>query len=722
MLYDSTNALGFGAITSAFKYLLIGAFLWICAGWAAVAQSSPPPALIADQVRYDANSDSLIATGNVQIFFENRVLEASKVEYQNATGQIVADGPLTLRDGNTTTILGSSAEIDGELRSALLYGARLVLAENFQFAADKARKVNDRFTVLDRSVASACQICNRDDVPVWLIRARRIVHDAETRTVHFEGARFEFLGVPIAYFPYFRTPDPSVERASGFLTPQFKSSDIYGFGFRIPYYFVIDANRDLTVTPFLTTSGAKILEGEFRQRFYNGDLDFTGAIAFDTDPDVPATRAFIDGTAEFDLRNDYRLNLELNWVSDDAFLSEYGYSSADRLTSSAQVSKQTDSSYFKLETVGFQSLRDGVDDRTLPVAFPRISFENYWTPQTIGGRAGIEADARALVRLDGRDVASAGGTASWQASTHLAGGILGSLQAQMSARAYVTGDDPAYPDTAQFIGVPALSAELRWPFSRVSKGTTQVIEPVFQIVYSESWGDTSGIPNEDSADLEFDAANLFSINRFPGDDRFETGLRANVGLSFNQFSDTGWNYGITIGQVFRQKKSSEFPGATGLNDLSSNFVAATNIDFPPYFSVSNQTILSNSFDFERNDIQMTLALDTFELDASYVYLSPDGSLTTGNGSQELRFEGRYQATPNWAIDVEWRRDLAGDDDVTAGAGIEYGNECVRSRFSVSRRFTNSNSLSESTEFGFTVSLAGLGGATEDWPAQNCVAP
>jgi len=41
---------------------------------------------------------------------------------------------------------------------------------------------------------------------------------------------------------------------------------------------------------------------------------------------------------------------------------------------------------------------------------------------------------------------------------------------------------------------------------------------------------TTQIPDEDSLDLEFTDANLFSINRFPGVDRLEGGVRANLAL------------------------------------------------------------------------------------------------------------------------------------------------------------------------------------------------
>ena len=146
------------------------------------------------------------------------------------------------------------------------------------------------------------------------------------------------------------------------------------------------------------------------------------------------------------------------------------------------------------------------------------------------------------------------------------------------------------------------------------------------------------------------------------------------------------------------------------------------MEFPPVFTLANQTILSNSFAFERNDTQVELNLDNLDLSASYVYLAPDPGSGAFNSRREITLDARYQAAPNWALDLKWRRDLAAKDDVSASAGVEYGNECIRSRFSVSRRFTNSNSLPASTEFGFSVSLAGLGGSTEKWPAHKCVAP
>ncbi len=86
----------------------------------------------------------------------------------------------------------------------------------------------------------------------------------------FENAQLEFFGVPMAYVPYFSTPDPTVKRKSGFLMPGFSSNSTYGFGVEIPYYWAIAPDYDATFTPRFMTDQGVLLQGEFRQRLADG--------------------------------------------------------------------------------------------------------------------------------------------------------------------------------------------------------------------------------------------------------------------------------------------------------------------------------------------------------------------------------------------------------------------------------------------------------------------
>lgn len=707
-------------LRSAFQTLLILCPLLGLTVPTASAQSLRTPALIADVVQYNASEDTLTAEGAVEVFFENRVLRATKIIYDNETGQVRAEGPITLSIEGQATLIADYADLDPELKAGILQGARLVLAQNFQLAAAEALQLGDRFQVLSKTVASSCQVCAQNPTPLWLIRADRIVRDMETRELHFEGARFEVFGATIAYLPYFRLPDPSVERATGFLQPEIKSSDTYGTGIRIPYFIVINDSTDVTVTPFFTSSGTTVLDAQFRKRYATGGFDVAGAVGFTDRNSVPNIRGYLFTNGGFSLRNDYRLSFDLQLSGDKGFLREFGYSEADRLTSNIRVERQSGSEYISYGTTFYQSLRDGENDVNLPVVLPEAEYQRYWEDAFAGGRVGVRGSATGLTRRAGRDVAKLDGTASWERTYTLPFGVRALAFTSAEAQIYRTFDDPTLNSDLAARIIPSGAIELRWPLVRSTDQSTQVLEPVAQIVFSDVVGNTSNVPNEDSAAVEFDASNLFALNRFPGSDLQETGMRLNVGVNYTRIDRDGWEFGLTLGRVYREDPNVLFPASTGLNQRASNFVAAANLDLPPFIRLSNQTLFDDSFSFSRNDIQASFAWNDFSLSSSYVYLLPDASAGSFNKRQEITLDARYRVSDNWAVNAAFRRNLVTDRFVTTDFGLEYGNECIRADFSVSRRFTNSNTVPPDTEFGFGISLAGFGGTQQSWPAHQCL--
>ena len=93
---------------------------------------------------------------------------------------------------------------------------------------------------------------------------------------------------------------------------------------------------------------------------------------------------------------------------------------------------------------------------------------------------------------------------------------------------------------------------------------TQLIEPIAQIVVGPQTGDSQNTkyPNEDSLDLEFTDANLFGFNRFPGIDRLDGGVRANVALHGAWYLG-GTTFDGLIGQSYRTTDDNLFPESVG---------------------------------------------------------------------------------------------------------------------------------------------------------------
>ena len=134
------------------------------------------------------------------------------------------------------------------------------------------------YTVFENGVYTACAPCKDDPKkpPLWQVKGARIIHDQTEKMLYFENAQLEFFGVPMAYLPYFSTPDPTVKRKTGFLMPGFSSVTGYGFGVDTPFYWAIAPDYDATFTPRITTRQGVLIQGEFRQRLINGSYQIRG--------------------------------------------------------------------------------------------------------------------------------------------------------------------------------------------------------------------------------------------------------------------------------------------------------------------------------------------------------------------------------------------------------------------------------------------------------------
>jgi LPS-assembly protein len=422
-----------------------------------------PASLVADQVSYDRESGLLVASGNVEVAYQGRVLRATRITYDERRQEIRADGPLQLTDPDGGVLIADAAAMSPDLERGLIESARLLIDGQLQLAAAEARRRDARYSTLYRTVASSCTICAGNPTPTWAIRASRITRDAVGRRIYFEHARVELFGVPVGYLPRMSVPEPGVTRASGFLAPSFLQSQIYGAGFKLPYYRVLGPSADATVTPFLTTSGATLFEGEYRRRFDGGGFDLSGVIAFDAglegDPDQIRGSLASDGS--YALGQGFVADFDLAVASDDTFLAQFDYSDADRLTSTAAIHRTTADQYLSLGTVAFQSLRDDEPTETIPYVLPQFTYREHLEPALFGGRLAVNAESLGILRDLGSNMVRAGGGVDWRRQWILPQGVLASTTAAAMVAVYQVWDNPDTADGIEGRALPTASAELR---------------------------------------------------------------------------------------------------------------------------------------------------------------------------------------------------------------------------------------------------------------------
>jgi LPS-assembly protein len=695
--------------------------LALCLALAApAARAQEAATLVADRVEV-RSATLLVAEGNVEVFWRGARLVAQRITYDRAADRLTIEGPIVLTDGEQTSFFADSAELSTDLRDGLMRGARLVLAQRLQLAANEIARVEGRYTELSQVVASSCQVCPEDPVPLWSIRARRVIHDQQERQIYFEGAQLRVLDIPVAFLPRLRFPDPTLERATGFLFPTLRSTSQLGTGLKVPYFVTLGRSADLLLTPYLS-SRTTTLELRYRQAFRTGRLSFAGALSGD-DILPGETRYYVMGGGAFALPRGYRLSFGLEAVSDDAYLVDYGYGDEDRLESFVALERTRRDEHAEARLLAYRSLREGELTSTLPAAVGEAVYERRFVPGALGGVAELRFGALAARRssdLDviGRDVARLSAALSWQRTEVFGPGLVATASAGLLAQRYAVEDDAAFDGGVDRV-IPQAALTLRWPLARTGRdGSRQVLEPLAMLAWSPE--DPDAAPNEDSTVAEFDEANLLSFSRFPGEDATEDGVRLALGLGWSRYDPAGWSMGVTVGRLIRDE-AGPFGAGTGLDGTRSDWLLGLRLELPGRLGLLGRALVSDAAEVTKADLRLRYASPALDLETGFLYLASAPAENRPDEIAEWTLDALWQITPQWSTRAQGRYDVEVGRATSAGLGLGWQNECLKVDLSLSRRFTSSTSLRPTTDFALSVELTGFGGGSEGGvPRRRCM--
>ena len=181
-------------------------------------------------------------------------------------------------------------------------------------------------TIVSKGIFTTCK--KRDGCPPWSLKADKIIHNKQNKTINYLNAWLEVYDKPVLYFPKFFHPDPTVKRQSGFLIPQFNDSGNSGTSIQIPYYKVIADNEDMTIQPRIFTNNDIVLQNEYRNigKNYDHISDFSFYTStFSNDNQTSKSHFFSNTKFKFEdgIFEEYDLELNLEQVSNDTYLKKY---------------------------------------------------------------------------------------------------------------------------------------------------------------------------------------------------------------------------------------------------------------------------------------------------------------------------------------------------------------------------------------------------------------
>lgn len=683
----------------------------------------------ADEIAYDNAAGVVTASGNVEVAQGQRMLLADQVEYDQARDRVVASGNVSILEPTGEVFFADRVELSDGMRDGVVENIRILLADDGRFAANGARRIAGRKTVMRRAVFSPCEVCQGDPErpPLWQLKAGTIVHDQEAQDVSYRNAWLEFLGVPVAYTPYLSHPDPTVDRRSGFLSPVFGSSTVFGGYARLPVFWAITPSIDVTIEPILTTKERPILALEYRQHITDGMYTVAGSVTKADretgDPGNPviddAIRGHVFGAGRFDINDDWRWGFDGRWASDRTYLDRYDFfgEPEDTLESNLYTEGFYGRSYATASLYAYQDLRvtDPVEE---PYVLPLLNYSYVGEADRVGGRWSVDANFRSTVREEGpntRRLSLKGGYLLPMVSDF---GLVTSVSASVQADGYhLDGIDVGgniENNVLEGRVIPRLAVQFRYPFVRGGTGTRQVIEPIVAAVATPSAGNPGNIPEEDSVVIELDDTNLLSEDRIPGLDRADLGQRVVYGLKAGFYGDRGGRLTTFIGQSYRRPDKTTLTTTSDIEQGRSDLVGRVDLSANKYFDMLYRFRLAeNDFDLRRSELGVAIGPPAFRLTGDYIFIASEASAGTFPDREEVSAQLSSQLTDFWRISANTRRDLsASGGPLEHGARITYEDECFRLEAKFRRDFTETVDTEKETAVSVELVFKTLGTETK----------
>ena len=287
---------------------------------------------MAEQIETEISADTIIvergeilrAEGNVLVQYGSNKIKAKAMKFNQKTKEIDFTGLQDFYDGKAIKLSAAEAVISSDLSEGIIRAANLLLDQSIKIQTDEVRLKNGKISsATGISRVTSCEECE-EQVPNWYLSASSAKRDFENSNIVYKDVTVRVKGLPIAYIPYLRMPDPSVDRARGFLVPEAVLTSNLASGLKLPYFIPMGISSDLLMTPYFS-SKTKTLEYRYRKSFRNGDLTVNGAFS-DDDLVNNDLRYFSQFVGNFRLGFGFDLNLNVGKVSDMSYLGDYVYS------------------------------------------------------------------------------------------------------------------------------------------------------------------------------------------------------------------------------------------------------------------------------------------------------------------------------------------------------------------------------------------------------------
>ena len=576
-------------------------------------------------------------------------------------------------------------------------------SENDPRFVGKALNTNKKKTSIYKGAFTTCKKREDEECPAWAIYADEIEHNKEEQIISYKNAWLRLYDVPVAYFPTFYHPDPTVKRQSGFLFPAFKSSSLNGQSLQIPYFKVLADNKDMTVSPRLFFDNNLLIQTEYRQA--NRNSNFISDLSLLKDNN---TKSHLFSNFMGKLENNALIELNLEKVSNDKYLKINDIESPLINNNSKLYSylsyQNSDQNYFLSTSVGaYEDLGKPKDDR-YEFIYPEFSFYKEFGQKNnnSSGNFTFSSDGynknyntnvseniliNDIIYNSNLDTFGNGFTKNYKV-----------LLRNINTNAKNSNN---YKNDSNFNLLSTLIFETRYPLYKKTDKFDNTFIPKLSFRYSPN-----ETKNSREKNVRLSTNNLFDLDRSGQNDLVESDQSITLGFDYEKLNkfDNKTFLNLSSGIVFRDKNNFDLPEKTSLGKKTSDIVGSLqfypskyiNLDYK--FSIDNNLTQTNF-----NKIATTFTVNNFV--TSFEFLEENKYY---GETSYLKNKTEYSINENKSIVFETSQNLKTDLSEYYKLIYQYQNDCLIASIEYDKEYYSDGELKPREDIMFLIKLKTFG--------------
>ena len=677
-------------------------------------------------ISFDNLNKIISSEENTQIIDkEGNIIRLEMFNYLAKKNLFFSKGAITVTDVNKNFYKFSEIYIDEKKSKIVGSEAKIFLNdEDIKLNIDNEPRLFGNTVViskgestLEKGVFTFCKDRGDNRCPPWQIRAQKIKHSASKKTIFYDNAVIKVYDFPIFYFPKFSHPDPTVKRRSGFLIPSLADSTNVGTSTSIPYFWSINNDKDLTITPKFYISEKPLLLTEYRQDFEKSylivDAGYTSGYKKKTSKKTSGSRVHLFSKFNINFENEElknsNLQLDLQHVSNSTYLKVHDINTSlvdsdiSILQNTLNYDYQSEDLFFGATVSSFNNL--GVEGNSkYEYLLPYLSLDkNILTDEKFGF---LDLNSKLRVRNYevNRQTEFLVNDLKWKTNKNINNfGLENEFQGLLKTVNYNANNTSNYKNdssVSELSGAIGYLSKLDFYKNNYTKRNNYSLTPKILLRYAP--GHMRDLDDGDK--LKY--SNLYNLNKMSQIDVIESGVSASLGFDYkkNNLTEKGKIgdeiFSFSAGQVVRPEENMDIPSSTSLEQKFSDVVGVSSLKVNKLLKLNYTFAIDQSYkEFNSNEIGGDFSMGKAKFNINYL----EEKNHIGN-SEHVKTGVDYMLDESNSLSFSTKRNLLTSSAEFYNLSYNYINDCLKAGLVYRREFYTDRDIEPDNSLMFTISL------------------